>query len=123
MGINFSGDPTAVGFFAPLRFEADVHDCEVVGEIPPQLKGTFYRSCLDRQYPPRFSQDTPYNADGAVDMFRIADGHVDFRTRYIRTPRYEAEYSARRALASRVSPLRRPQRSYSVRAARSSGSA
>ena len=98
MGINFSGDPTATGFFAPLRFEADVHDCEVQGEIPPQVNGTFYRSCLDRQYPPRFPDDTPYNADGAVDMFRIADGHVDFRTRYVRTPRYEVEHAARRAL-------------------------
>ena len=98
MGVNFSNDPTATGFFAPLRFEADVHDCEVVGEIPSQLNGTFYRSCLDRRYPPRFPDDTPYNADGAVDMFRIANGHVDFRTRYIHTPRYEAERAARRAL-------------------------
>jgi carotenoid cleavage dioxygenase-like enzyme len=98
MGINFSGDPTATGFFAPLRFEADVHDCEVEGEIPAQVNGTFYRSCLDRQYPPRFPDDTPYNADGAVDMFRIANGHVDFRTRYVRTPRYMAEHTARRAL-------------------------
>jgi carotenoid cleavage dioxygenase len=98
MGINFSGDPTATGFFAPLRFEADVHDCEVEGEIPAQINGTFYRSCLDRRYPPRFPEDTPYNADGAVDMFRFANGHADFRTRYVRTPRYEAEKAARRAL-------------------------
>ena len=34
MGVTFSSDPTAQGFFAPLRFEADLHDCEVEGEIP-----------------------------------------------------------------------------------------
>lgn len=101
MGVNFSSDPTARGFFAPLRFEADVHDCEVEGEIPAEICGSFYRTCLDRRYPPRFADDTPYNADGAVDLFRIAEGHVDFRTRYIHTPRYKAERAARRALSGR----------------------
>jgi carotenoid cleavage dioxygenase len=101
MSVSFRDDPTATGFFAPLRFEADLHDCEVEGEIPGGLRGSFYRSCLDRRYPPRFADDTPYNADGAVDLFRFADGHVDFRTRYIRTPRYEAEAAARRALFGR----------------------
>ena len=98
MGVHFPDDPAARGFFAPLRFEAEVHDCEVEGEIPAAMRGTFYRSCVDRRYPPRFANDTPYNADGAVDMFRIADGHVDFRTRYIQTERYRAERVARRAL-------------------------
>ncbi len=101
MGVSFKGDPTATGFFAPLRFEADLHDCEVEGEIPGGLRGSFYRSCLDRRYPPRFPDDTPYNSDGAVDLFRFADGHVDFRTRYIRTARYEAEAAARHALFGR----------------------
>ena len=101
MGVSFKGDATASGFFAPLRFEADLHDCEVEGEIPAGLQGSFYRSCIDRRYPPRFADDTPYNSDGAVDLFRIKDGHVDFRTRYIRTARYEAEAQARRALFGR----------------------
>jgi carotenoid cleavage dioxygenase-like enzyme len=101
MAVNFSNDPLAKGFFAPLRFEADIHDCEVEGEIPSSLRGSFYRSCIDRRYPARFADDTPYNSDGAVDLFRIADGHVDFRSRYIRTPRYEAEREARRALFGR----------------------
>ena len=34
MGVSFSADPTAKGFFAPLRFEANLIDCEVEGEIP-----------------------------------------------------------------------------------------
>jgi carotenoid cleavage dioxygenase len=101
MSVNFSGDPLATGFFAPLRFEADVHDCEVEGEIPPELNGSFYRSCLDRRYPARYADDTPYNSDGAVDLFRFANGHVDFRTRYVRTARYNAEHAARRALSGR----------------------
>lgn len=98
MAVNFKDDPTAIGFFAPMRFEADLHDCEVYGEIPPELDGTFYRSCVDRRYPQRYAHDIAYNADGAVDMFRFRNGHVDFRSRYVRTPRYKAERAAREAL-------------------------
>jgi carotenoid cleavage dioxygenase len=97
MAITFH-DPFHTGFFAPMRFEADIHDCEVEGRIPAQLDGSFYRTCIDRRYPQRMPNDVPYNADGAVDLFRFRNGHVDFRTRYIRTPRYVAERAARRAL-------------------------
>ena len=98
MTLSFKDDPFHSGFFAPMRFEADIHDCEVEGQIPVELDGSFYRTCLDRRYPPRFANDIPYNADGAVDLFRFRAGHVDFRSRYIRTPRYQAERAARRAL-------------------------
>ncbi len=86
------------GFFAPMRFEADIHDCEVEGRIPPEIEGSFFRTCIDRRYPQRLPNDIAYNADGAVDRFRFRNGHVDFRSRYIRTPRYVAERAARRAL-------------------------
>ena len=42
--------------------------------------------------------DIGYNSDGAVDMFRIRGGHCDFRSRYVRTPRYVIERRERRAL-------------------------
>ena len=56
--VSFKDDPTAKGFFAPLRFEATLIDCEVEGEIPAGLNGSFYRSCIDRRYPPRYPDDT-----------------------------------------------------------------
>jgi carotenoid cleavage dioxygenase-like enzyme len=98
LAADFSKDPNATGFFAPTRFEGDILDCEVEGEIPSGIKGSFYRSCLDRRYPPMYANDTPYNSDGAVDLFRIANGSVDFKSRYVRTARFEAEARARRAL-------------------------
>ncbi len=98
MAVSFKGDPFHTGFYSPLRFEADVHDCEIDGKIPADLEGSFYRSCADRRYPQRLPEDIPYNADGAIDLFRFRKGHVDFKTRYIRTPRYVAERQARRAL-------------------------
>ena len=100
MTVSFRGDPYHTGFYEPLRFEADIHDCETEGRIPDELDGSFYRTCIDRRYPQRMPNDIPYNADGMVDLFRFRNGHVDFRTRYLRTPRYVAERAARRALFS-----------------------
>lgn len=88
-------------FFAPMRFEAEVLDCEVEGELPDALQGSFYRSCADRRFPAMYPDDTPYNADGAVDCFHFYDGHVDFRSRYVRTERFVAEREAHRALFGR----------------------
>jgi len=98
VGLFFSDDPTKQGFFAPLRFEATIRDCEVEGEIPSDISGTFYRCGVDRQYPARFQGDALFNEDGFVDMFRFGDGHVDFRSRYVRTERFLAERKARKAL-------------------------
>jgi carotenoid cleavage dioxygenase len=52
--------------------------------------GTFYRVGADPAWPPL--------ADGMVAMFRFGNGFCDFRSRYVRTPRFVAERAARRSL-------------------------
>ncbi|MBL8552140.1 MAG: carotenoid oxygenase family protein [Hyphomonadaceae bacterium] len=84
----------------PYRFEADVHDCEVIGEIPKGLNGSLYRCGPDTQYP-TLDGDFIINGDGMVSMFRFEDGHVDFRCRYVKTARLLAERKARRRLYGR----------------------
>jgi carotenoid cleavage dioxygenase len=84
-----------------MRFEAEVRDCEVEGEIPPDLEGTFYRVGPNRVYPPRFADDIPYNGDGMASLFRFAGGRCDYRQRYIETERYLLERAAGRALFGR----------------------
>jgi carotenoid cleavage dioxygenase len=98
---NFSDDPSARGFFAPMRFDGEVYDCEVEGEIPADLAGTFYRIGPNRTYPQRFADDIPFNGDGMASMFRIANGACDYRQKYVKTQRYLAETRARRALFGR----------------------
>jgi carotenoid cleavage dioxygenase-like enzyme len=99
MAVNFSSDPSAVGFAAPARFEADVFDCEVWGQIPKDLDGAFYRAVTDWFYPPRHKDDAgPFNADGYVGMFRFQNGSVDYKGRYVRTERYLADRKARKQL-------------------------
>lgn len=100
MAVNFSNDPTAVGFFAPTRFEADVLECEVIkGEVPKEIDGAFYRLGWDWFYPPRLPNDAgPFSGDGYMGMFRIRNGRVSYRGRYVRTPRFLANLEAGRQL-------------------------
>ena len=90
---HFSGD-----FFATLRFEGEIFDCEVQGEIPRDIRGTFYRLGGDWLYPPKSPQDAPFSADGYISMFRFSNGRVDYRGRFVRTPRYLANRKAGRQL-------------------------
>jgi len=90
----------ASAFEAPMRVEADIAGLEVVqGEVPELLSGTYYRVVTDRQWPPAVLPDVPtFNDDGMAMYFRFHGGRVDFRSRYVRTPRYEAEAKAGRSL-------------------------
>jgi carotenoid cleavage dioxygenase-like enzyme len=101
MAVDFRGHPMfpSEGFNAPTRFEADVYDCEVWGEIPDDLLGHFYRVQCDFVYrPPENEWPTGFNGDGHVSLFRFQNGSVDYRSRFVRTARLEAEMAARKRL-------------------------
>jgi carotenoid cleavage dioxygenase-like enzyme len=99
MPTTFPATPTFSGFNTPVRSEVDLYDLEVIeGEIPRDLDGTFYRCGPDPQFPPRLGSDIYLNGDGIVTMFRFAGGHVDMKSRYVRTEKFELERAARRAL-------------------------
>ncbi len=92
----FAGGPAGTN----IRAEMDLYDCEVEGELPPGLDGTFYRVGPDPQYPkPKEHEgDIMFDGEGHVSMFRIKHGHVDYRTRYAKTQRWKAQHEARRSL-------------------------
>jgi carotenoid cleavage dioxygenase-like enzyme len=86
-----------------------LHDCIIDGEIPRTIDGTFYRVAADTLHVPKHpkvpslpkrlnDQDVPFNGDGAIAAFRIRDGGVDFRTKFVRTEKFVRERAARRAL-------------------------
>ncbi|MGW2572768.1 carotenoid oxygenase family protein [Streptomyces sp. NPDC001537] len=87
-------------FEAPMRAEIDIRGLEVVqGEVPEHLDGGFYRLLGDRQWPSFIENDIfLLNEDGMASCLRISNGRVDFRTRYVKTPRFVAEEQAGRAL-------------------------
>jgi carotenoid cleavage dioxygenase len=80
-----------------LRFEADIFDCEVEGEIPQSLQGAYFRAGPDRQYP-SLEDDIVLNGDGQVSAFWFEDGHVRFRSRYVMTARLRREREEKRRL-------------------------
>jgi carotenoid cleavage dioxygenase len=100
MGVDFRGHPLfPPGFNSPTRFEADVYDCEVWGEIPSDIEGTFYRMQCDFEYrPPKNEWMTGFNGDGHISRFRFANGSVDYKGRYVKTARMLAERTARKRL-------------------------
>lgn len=100
MDVDFRGHPMFPrGFNSPTRFEGDIYDCEVWGDIPADIEGTFYRMQCDFQYrPPDNDWLTGFNGDGHVSAFRFADGHVDFKSRYVKTQRLMTERRARKRL-------------------------
>jgi carotenoid cleavage dioxygenase-like enzyme len=86
----------------PSRVEADILDLEVEGAIPADLNGTLYRVGPDAAWPQRYDYFSEMmNGDGMASMFRIIDGHVDFKSRYVRTEKFKLERAARRALFGR----------------------
>ncbi|KAL1649614.1 transcriptional regulatory protein rco1 [Diplodia intermedia] len=89
------------GFNKPSRFEGDIFELEVEGEIPKDIDGTFYRIQPDHQFPPLFEDDLHFNGDGAVTAIQIQNGHAHFKHRYVRTDRFNHERAARKSLFGR----------------------
>ena len=95
---DLSKTATGRGYNAPMRFEADIDDCEVVGTLPGDLEGAFFRVGGEWYYPPLSPDDAPLNADGFISSFRFKAGKVDFHNRWIHTHRFQEQRKARRQL-------------------------
>ncbi len=86
------------GILKPLRFEGDILDLEVEGDVPAQLSGTYHRVHPDQQFAPRFDNEQFFNGDGMISLFRFRNGRVDFKQRYAQTDKFKLERAAGRAL-------------------------
>ncbi|KAL1859355.1 transcriptional regulatory protein rco1 [Paecilomyces lecythidis] len=81
----------------PCRFEGELADLVVLGSPPKEIDGTFYRVMCDPFVPPD-SNNVPIDGDGNVSAFRIRNGQVDMKMRYVETERYKLEYRAKKNL-------------------------
>jgi carotenoid cleavage dioxygenase-like enzyme len=64
----FPESPWFTGVNAPSRAEVDIDDLEVIGTIPPQIDGGFYRTAADHVFPPKYAGDIPFNGDGWIAL-------------------------------------------------------
>lgn len=101
MGIRFPEKWAFQGMLAPCRIEADIENLEVIGELPPELSGTYYRAGADPRFPPMLGDDEFIHGDGIVGRLRISNGRVSYKSRYVRTQRFLAEEKAGRSLFGR----------------------
>jgi len=85
------------GIFAPWCAESNINDLTVIGEIPQELNGTFFRNGPNPQYV--FSENYHFfEGDGMIHALHFKDGQVSYQNRWIRTKKFNLEREARRSL-------------------------
>lgn len=82
------------------RFECEMDEMVVFGEIPPEISGTWYRIIIDPHFNPQ--KGVPFvDGDGHVSAFRIQDGKISMKIKYVHTERWLLERKAGRRLFGR----------------------
>ncbi len=80
----------------PIPMECDAPFLKVKGELPRDLNGTLYRNGPNPQF------DAPgahwFVGDGMLHAFHLENGRASYRNRWVRTPKWQAEHDAGRAL-------------------------
>jgi carotenoid cleavage dioxygenase-like enzyme len=81
---------------APIPMECDAPFLKIRGELPRELNGTLYRNGPNPQF------ETPgahwFVGDGMLHAFHLENGRASYRNRWVRTPKWQAEHDAGRAL-------------------------
>lgn len=95
---NFPRTIHFTGLNTPVGIEWSARNLDVVGEIPAEIDGAFFRAVPDPAHAPMFEDDIVLSGDGMVAKFSIHGGTVDYAIRYVETERYRLEKEARRAL-------------------------
>ena len=103
MTTPYPDHPQLTGNFAPIRMECDIDDVIVRGDLPADLDITYYRNGPDPQFPPR-GEHHWFGGDGMLHMFRIRDGRVRYRNRWVRTVKWTVERREGRSLFSPPEP-------------------
>jgi len=85
------------GNFAPWRMEGVADDLQVVGEIPRDLNGTYYRTGPNPAFEPARNYHW-FDGDGMIHAITLGGGRAHYRNRYVRSRGLEEERAAGRAL-------------------------
>ncbi|KAF5967367.1 lignostilbene dioxygenase [Fusarium coicis] len=81
----------------PGRFESEVADMVVYGDIPKEINGTFYCMMIDPLYP-LMPNNPAIEVDGNICALRIQNGRIDMKNRYVETERLKRERQAKKRL-------------------------
>lgn len=90
-------NPALQGPFEPWPGEGEIHDLEVDGIVPEDLRGTYFRNGPNPQYVMDESYHL-FDGDGMIHAFAFSPGRVRYRNRWVRTEKFELERAAGRCL-------------------------
>ncbi|MBN9430762.1 MAG: carotenoid oxygenase family protein [Burkholderiales bacterium] len=92
-------NPFLQGPYRPIQTEytASTPDLVVHGEIPRDLHGIYIRNSHNQVHEP-LGRYHPFDGDGMLHAMHFADGHAQYRNRFIRTTGFLAEQAAGRSL-------------------------
>lgn len=83
--------------YAPVLEESVAQEMEVIGEIPKDLNGAYYRNGPN----PRFAPQGRYHwfdGDGMIHAIQFQDGKATYRNRWVRTGAFRKEEEAQDSL-------------------------
>ena len=95
--MNREHQPDMAGNLFPVDRESDVDRCQISGELPAGLRGSFIRNGPNPLFEP-VGRYHMFDGDGMLHSVTFADGHAGFRNRWIRSRGLEAEVRLGRAI-------------------------
>lgn len=83
-------NPYLLGSFAPIHTEVASSELAVIGKIPADLNGVYYRNGPNAQHAPRGRYQW-FDGDGMVHAVHFEDGKASYRNRFVHTKAFESE--------------------------------
>ena len=88
--------PSCHGGLENLDIEYDYHLEDIEGNLPSDIRGTFFRNGPGRQRIGGQPYGHWFDGDGMLCAFTFDQGRAHFRNRYVRTPKYIEETAAQK---------------------------
>lgn len=99
-------NPYLRGIFAPVREEVTGASLEVIGEIPKDLRGAYFRNGPNPMTPPKGMHHW-FDGDGMLHGIWFENGEARYANRYVRTADFEAEHEGADIMPGIFSPARK----------------
>ena len=80
--------PSFHGGLENLETEYSYYLDDITGEVPTDIKGTFFRNGPGRQKIGNQAFGHWFDGDGMLCAFTFNEGTVHFKNRYVKTPKY-----------------------------------
>ncbi|MEE2691651.1 MAG: carotenoid oxygenase family protein [Pseudomonadota bacterium] len=98
-------NPYLHGLYAPVREETTAERLPVIGEIPKDLYGAYFRNGPNPMTPPKGMHHW-FDGDGMIHGIWFENGTARYANRYVRTADFEAERQGAEVMPGIFSPAR-----------------